>query len=330
MILADKIIEERKKCGWSQEELAERLQVSRQSVSKWESAQAVPDLKRVLQMAELFGVSTDYLLKDSMDSPNMTDPAELAGQQDNMPARRKVSLEEANAFLRLRKEAASWIALGVLLCIVSSAPLMFLAGAEDVTLWGMDEGVLAGIGLAILLVMVACGVYLFVTTHVRMQAYEYLEREEFETEYGVTGLVQERRSAYQPVLAQGIAVGVVLCILACVPLVITGAMEASDYIICAMVSVLLVLVSIGVYIILRVTIVKGGYDILLQEGDYTAAEKRFQAKAQSLGAIYWCVATAIYLGWSLSTFRWHLTWIVWPVAGVLHMALRTFLKIRAE
>ena len=67
MILADKIIEERKRNGWSQEELAEKLGVSRQSVSKWESAQSVPDLNRIIKMAELFGVTTDYLLKDEIE-----------------------------------------------------------------------------------------------------------------------------------------------------------------------------------------------------------------------------------------------------------------------
>ena len=64
MILADKIIENRKKNGWSQEELADKLGVSRQSVSKWESAQAIPDMKKILQLSEVFGVSTDYLMKD--------------------------------------------------------------------------------------------------------------------------------------------------------------------------------------------------------------------------------------------------------------------------
>lgn len=60
MILADKIIEERKKNGWSQEELANKLGVSRQAVSKWESSGSIPDLQRILQMSELFGVTTDY------------------------------------------------------------------------------------------------------------------------------------------------------------------------------------------------------------------------------------------------------------------------------
>ena len=64
MILADKIIDLRKKNGWSQEELADRLGVSRQSISKWEGAQSVPDLNRIIAMSQIFGVSTDYLLKD--------------------------------------------------------------------------------------------------------------------------------------------------------------------------------------------------------------------------------------------------------------------------
>ena len=67
MILADKIIKMRKKNGWSQEELADRMNVSRQAVSKWESAQTIPDLEKILQLSNLFGVTTDYLLKDEIE-----------------------------------------------------------------------------------------------------------------------------------------------------------------------------------------------------------------------------------------------------------------------
>ena len=66
MILAEKIMELRKKNGWSQEELAEKMEVSRQSISKWESAQSVPDMGRIVRLSDLFGVSTDYLLKDDL------------------------------------------------------------------------------------------------------------------------------------------------------------------------------------------------------------------------------------------------------------------------
>lgn len=63
MIFADKLIQLRKKSGWSQEELAQQMHVSRQSVSKWEGAQSVPDLEKMVQLSRLFNVTTDYLLK---------------------------------------------------------------------------------------------------------------------------------------------------------------------------------------------------------------------------------------------------------------------------
>ena len=72
MIFADKLITLRKKAGWSQEELAEKLNVTRQSVSKWEGAQSVPDIDKILQLSCLFGVTTDYLLKDDQGEPEYT------------------------------------------------------------------------------------------------------------------------------------------------------------------------------------------------------------------------------------------------------------------
>ena len=62
MLLSEKILMLRKKQGWSQEELAEKLGVSRQSVSKWESASASPDISKLVEIADIFEVSTDYLL----------------------------------------------------------------------------------------------------------------------------------------------------------------------------------------------------------------------------------------------------------------------------
>ena len=63
MTIADRIQSLRKSKGMSQEELADRIGVSRQAVSKWESEQATPDLEKVVIMSEIFEVTTDYLLK---------------------------------------------------------------------------------------------------------------------------------------------------------------------------------------------------------------------------------------------------------------------------
>ena len=70
MKLSDKIIQLRKSNGWSQEDLAEKLNVSRQAISRWEGAAAQPDAANILQLSRLFGVTTDYLLNDEYESDN--------------------------------------------------------------------------------------------------------------------------------------------------------------------------------------------------------------------------------------------------------------------
>ena len=101
MILADKIMTLRKKAGWSQEELAARLNISRQSVSKWEGAQSIPDMDKVVQMSRLFGVTTDFLLKDELEIEEHTQSEPM-----DEPPLRRVTMEDASAYLALRREAA--------------------------------------------------------------------------------------------------------------------------------------------------------------------------------------------------------------------------------
>lgn len=328
MILADKIIEERKKNGWSQEELAEQLGVSRQAVSKWESAGSVPDLQKVIQLAELFGVSTDYLLKDEMLPSTETAFGE---NQRNTPMR-VVSMEEANDFLKMKKDGAPVIANAVALCILSPVVVTILGAMAEGNLFHITEGLAAAVGCTILLGMIAAAVFMFITCGIRESRSEHLEKESFETAYGVTGMVKEKSRAFENVFARGIAVGAVLCILAVIPVIIVGAMNVPDYICALFVGVLLILIAIGVNMIIRVSIIKDSFDTLLQEGEYTQSEKKLKRKMDVLSSAYWCTATAIYLGWSFWTMRWVFTWIVWPVAGVLFAAVSSFARffIKAE
>ena len=114
MILSEKIIMLRKKYGWSQEELAERLDISRQSVSKWESGASIPDLERIVSMSQLFGVTTDYLLKDEMEETEFTD-----GMTPEITEGKVITVEEANTFLEATKKYAARIAPAVSLCVLS-------------------------------------------------------------------------------------------------------------------------------------------------------------------------------------------------------------------
>ena len=71
MKLADKLFELRKEKGWSQEKLAEQINVSRQSISKWESGQALPELEKIVELSKVFQVTTDYLLLEEGDKPEI-------------------------------------------------------------------------------------------------------------------------------------------------------------------------------------------------------------------------------------------------------------------
>ena len=126
MIFADKLVRLRKKSGMSQEELAERMNVSRQSVSKWESAQSVPDLEKILRLGELFGVTTDYLLKDEIEDE------EFVGK-DTSECNRKITLAEANEFLELRKKASWRIALATFLNIAAVTQLIIFGGTTTLS-----------------------------------------------------------------------------------------------------------------------------------------------------------------------------------------------------
>ena len=63
MDFSEKIYALRKDKGYTQEQLAEQLDVSRQSISKWEAGQAMPEPDKIVALADLFGVTTDYLLR---------------------------------------------------------------------------------------------------------------------------------------------------------------------------------------------------------------------------------------------------------------------------
>lgn len=326
MILADKIINERKKNGWSQEELAERLSVSRQSVSKWESAQAVPDLQKILKMAEIFGVSTDYLLKDELEPESIVpEEYEKNTDSDTLPLR-TVTLHEADEFLKIQSKNAPMTALGVSLCIISPALLIFLTGFEK--FGERFETIGAAIGLVTLFILVAIAVFLFITSSSKLKKFEFLEKEIFETAYGVTGMVKEKQKEYAETHTRRLSLGVMLCILSVIPLIsLSIIFEDIEYIATSSVSLLLLIVSVGVNLIVRTCIIEGGFQKLLQENDYSAKQKSEKTFLSPFETIYWIVVLAGYLTWSFVTNRWDLTWIVWPIAGVLYVVFAEILKM---
>ncbi len=321
MILADKIIDLRKKNGWSQEELAEKLDVSRQSISKREGAQSVPDMARIIRLSEVFGVSTDYLLKDDLEAAEPETLPDAGGPV------RSVTMEEAAGFLEMRLVNAGRIALGVMMCILSPVLLVLLTGAQDSGKLALTEAQAAGVGLIALFLLVGGAVALFVTSGLRANRFEHLEKEPIDTLYGVSGMVRERREQFRPVFARQLTVGIVLCVVSVVPtalcLLFYGDSEFPHIV---AVCLMLAMIAVGVLLIVRAAIVWGGFQVLLEEGDYTREAKADVDIHATFGKVYWLLVTAGFLAWSFLTNGWDHTWIVWPIAGVAYGAVFVIVK----
>ena len=326
MILADKIITLRKKAGWSQEELASQLGVTRQSVSKWEGAQSVPDLDKVVQMSRLFGVSTDYLLKDELEEEEFVE-----SEADEAPLRR-VTMEQAARYLALRKACAPKIALAVAMCIVSPVVIIFLSAMADAGLGGISEDLAAGLGVSVILVLVAIAVGMFLSCGAKTKEFDFLEKEPFETEYGVSGMVREREREFREKNSRLPVIGTVLCILSVLPLfaVLSVMPAADDVVYIAAVCVLLFMVGLGCIAFVYSGTYHGAMEKLLEEGDYSRDNKGRRKVIGTISAVYWLIVTAVFLMMMFSPSSPMLpneTWIIWAVGGVLYAAVMAVVRL---
>ncbi len=334
MKLSEKITELRKGMGWSQEQLAERLDISRQSVSKWESGMSVPELDKIVKMSDIFHVSTDYLLKEDTSiaetekikyseepgenaSPVFTQKEETAKQAEH-----EVSLEEATSYMNLVMETKNKIAFGVVLCIWSPICLILLGGLAEYKNF-FSEDIAGGLGIIILLLFVAVGTGILVFHGMKLNKYEYLEKENIRISEETRRLVSLKKEEFAPTYQKSVVAGVLICISSVMPLFLSVFFvnnDTEDFIAICCICILLVIVSGGVYCFMRFGAIQGSYDKLLEEGDYTRAKKTINKSIGFFSWIYWCLIAAIYVGISFATNLWGISWIVFPVAGILYAA----------
>lgn len=331
MILSEKIMILRKQKGWSQEQLAERLEVSRQAVSKWESGASVPDLDKILRLSDLFGVSTDYLLRDDQEREEVISGEDEPGEEDHSKER-KVSLGEAEDFLELMRGLASKIAWGVSLCILSPICLILLGGFSEYGNSPLTEDLAGALGVAVLLLMCAAGAAVLIFYGMKLEPYEYLEKEVFLLEYGVKEMVEKEKQDFELQYRKSVVKGVTLCIVSVIPIIVSAGFDAGGgvYVVC--VGVLLACIAAGVFQFVSYGSIQGGYEKLLQQGEYSRENKEVNKRTEHFPGIYWCIVTAIYLGISFFWNSWTRSWIIWPVAGVFFAAVQGILHtvVRAK
>lgn len=241
MILAEKIIDERKKQGWSQEELAEKLDVSRQSVSKWEGGLSTPEVEKIVKMAELFGVSTDYLLNSNVEKETVNNVYEQKPLY-------VVSLKEATEFLSVRADVLKKIALACSICVTSPIiPLIVVGGSYFNAL---DLPLVGAVAIAILFlaIHVSLAVMIFIRQGLKLEDYHYLFKEKFVIEEGVEKMVREKLAQMRNSGIAALCGGIILCILSAVPVVMGALLQVSNFVLLCLISVLLFVLSISIYL----------------------------------------------------------------------------------
>jgi len=310
MNVSEKITRLRKERGLSQEELAEKLSVSRQSISKWESGAAIPEVDKIIALSEIFGVSTDYLLKSNEDL------GETAAQS-NAKSTRTVSGDEANSYMLLASKGSYIVALGVFLCIISIIPLLLISTAIDGNLLQMKESVGLAISLSVLLTLVAVAVGLFIYAGIKFSKFEYLE-EDFILDEKYLKSLTEKSEKISKRFSVGVIAAICTIIVSVIPFLVIAILQISDFATIIALCAMLFVISVAVSIIIIVGLPKGASDKLLCVGDYTKAKKESKKMLEAFSSLHWTLALIIYLAYSFATHNWAESWIIWPIAGILY------------
>ena len=367
MLLSEKIMSLRKRNGWSQEELAQQLGVSRQSVSKWESMASMPDIQKIMAMSELFGVSTDYLLKDELEELPATaiavDYAASSGQVDSSdPAaasttdstaggsstgddastsktaapKLSVSLETATEYLDAIARTSRPTAGAITLFILGPALLVSLATySEDAVYFDpirISPDAMGIAGVCLMMLFIAAGVGLLILQDMKLAKFKQLKEASLELQYGVEAAVRRRAESTESLRYMQQAAGVCLTILSAIPFLIasyygTGLTFALGFFVAA------ILVSLGVYLLVYSGILRDGYRVLLQEGDFSHDEKSNKRDSKSAALKYRPIARAYFgtiallnVGYSFITKDWKSSWIIWPVSALLYHVIISILN----
>ena len=184
----------------------------------------------------------------------------------------------------------------------------------------LAEDAAAAAGVIALFLMVAVGLAILLPRAIRYQRYSSLKDTPFELAYGVEGVIREQAAAFEPVFTQTVTVSVILFVLSVVPLflpILMGRQDAVDF----MIPLLFVIAGAGVYLLIPKGLEKSAFDTLLRENSASPREREREKTEDAVGAVYWPVVIAVYLGWSFWTGKWGVTWVVWPVAALLFAAV---------
>ncbi|MDU1831737.1 MAG: helix-turn-helix transcriptional regulator [Finegoldia magna] len=303
MILSDKIVLLRKKNNLTQEELAEKLGVSRQSVSKWEMGNSIPDINKIIQLSDVFGVKTDYLLKDEIDDIEYSDDT-----VEELETKKTISVEDANDFMSAYEGYSNDVADSISLFIMSPIAVLISQIIALTTNVKSEDPFVIG-GTVVLFLIIAFGVYKLIVNANLIEKYDFISKESFNLSYGVKGIVEKKKEEREQKDNKAIASAIIMYILCVIPIILVSISE-SEVLQLSAIILLLIIVSAATNILIKKLSVISSYNMLLQVEDYTMKNKKLRENMSGYITAFWLIITAIYLAVSLYTNRWEITWVI--------------------
>jgi hypothetical protein len=223
---------------------------------------------------------------------------------------------EVERYLQVSKETGRQTALGVAIILLGVANLIFVNAIAERGV--LAERVSEAIGVGGLLLLIALAVYVFITAGIKEEKYEKLETTTVKIDPYLHDRIAQMKEDYRPSYARQIAGGVALILLSVVTLVTVAILEiGGEFVIMLTIVGLLVAVALAVGLFISSGSRMEAYDKLLNEGDYTKQQKAGNSFAEKISGPYWMLIVAIYLTWSFISDAWGISWIIWPIAGIL-------------
>lgn len=237
MKLGQKIAGLRKKSSLSQEALAEKMNVSRQAVSKWESNQSIPDIEKIVDLSELFGVTTDYLLKNGTPSFELPGKSSEEKIEKALPA---ITDQEIDQYLEVAKKAAHFESLSIALFFLAIASFCLFS-----TLVFISHNIFGTVAYIAPIIIIAIALGYF--AKLMMHEFKSITQNKFALTSTQNDLIDSSAHEFRNKNNRRIVIGVVLCILAIIPLILIWTLHLLSDWTWAVLAITFVLLGIASY-----------------------------------------------------------------------------------
>lgn len=250
--------------------------------------------------------------------------------------RRNVSLEEAEAFLADSANAAIVRTTAICIFILSVVPPIIFSEVAEYTV-GTVHNAFDALGAVFFFIFIATGVGMIIVENGKMKKWNFLRKEPCQLDYSVLSVIDEKYKAQEGTFTSRLAIGVCLCIVSVVPIILVDALGGLGVLEDLAGAFIFAMVAAGVGFILMASYGKGAYKTLLStNGDTTVGGNQFDSQKDeaeysdptiaAIMSVYWETVLCIYLSWSFLTFNWFSTWIIWPIAAIIHALVKKLFK----